>query len=220
MSLSPIFEFADRFVTDQAALDPCMATEEGVGGYDHLLTDYSPEGQQARTDHVRDSLGELAELPVTNDDDRLAKDFITERLETSLLAIESGEWLRALRTIDAPANILRGVFDLMPRTDEQEWTNIVARLQALPGVLDGVRATYEHGRATGTMAARRQALVAADQCATWAANRWFDTLADEAAAQTDLPAALQQSVREAAHTTNDAYGDFAQYLRDEYAARR
>jgi uncharacterized protein (DUF885 family) len=217
MALSPIFEFADRFVTDQAALDPCLATEDGIAGYDHLLTDFSPAGQQARTDHVHGSLGKLNGLPVTNDDDRLAKDFITERLETSLLAIHTGEWLRVLRTIDAPANILRGVFDLMPRTDEQEWTNVVARLQALPGALDGVRATYEHGRATGTMAARRQALVCADQCATWANNRWFDTLADEADAVTDLPAALRQSVRDAANTTNDAYGAFAEYLRDEYA---
>ena len=217
VTLSPIFEFADRFVTDQAALDPCLATEEGILGYDHLLTDYSPAGQQARTDHVRGSLGKLNRLPVTNDDDRLAKDFITERLETWLLAADAGEWLRALRTIDAPANIVRGVFDLMPRTSEQEWTNIVARLQALPGVLDGLRATYEHGRAIGTMAARRQALVSADQCATWATNRWFDTLADEAAALTDLPAALQQSVRDAANTSNEAYGAFAEYLRDEYA---
>ncbi len=217
MALSSIFEFADRFVTEQAALDPCMATEEGITGFDHLLTDYSPAGQQARADHNRSALSQLTHLPETNDDDRLAKDFITERLETWLLANDTGEWLRALRAIDAPANILRGVFDLMPRTDEQAWTNIVARLQALPAVLEGLRATYEHGRATGTMAARRQALVAADQCATWATNRWFDTLADEAAAQAEVPAALRRSVREAAQVTNEAYGALADYLRSEYA---
>ncbi len=181
--MSPIFEFADRFVTERAALDPCIAAEEGIDGYDDQLTDYSPAGNDARVDHARRSLAELADLPVTNDDDRLAKEFISERLEVSLLADETGEWLRALRAVDSPTNILRGVFDLMPRTGEDAWSNIAARLQALPAALDGLRDTYEHGRATGTKAARRQALVAAEQCATWAANRWFDSLADEADAR-------------------------------------
>ena len=41
MALSPIFEFADRFVTEQSELDPCLATSRGIPGYDHLLTDFS-----------------------------------------------------------------------------------------------------------------------------------------------------------------------------------
>jgi uncharacterized protein (DUF885 family) len=217
MGLSPIFEFADRYVTEHAALNPCLATEEGIAGYDHLLTDYSPAGHEARTDHDRAALAELADLRATNDDDRLANDFITERLKSALLAADSGEWLRALRAIEAPANTLRGVFDLMPRAGEEAWTNIATRLQALPRVLDGLRATYDHGRATGTVAARRQVLVAADQCATWAANRWFASLADEAAARGDVPDALQRRLREYADATDEAYGAFANYLLDDYA---
>ena len=217
MALSPIFEFADRFVTERAALDPCMAAEEGIDGFDDQLTDYSPAGNEARVDHARRSLAELTDLPATNDDDRLAKDFITERLEVALLADDTGEWLRALRAVDSPSNILRAAFDLMPRTGEQAWANIAARLQALPAALDGLRDAYQHGRATGVTAARRQALVAAEQCATWADNRWFDTLADEAEALTEVPAALQQRIRQGADATNEAYGAFARYLRHEYA---
>ncbi len=217
MALSPIFEFADRFVTERAALDPCMAADEGIDGYDDQLTDYSPAGHEARVDHTRRAASEIADLPATNDDDRLAKEFITERLEASLLADDTGEWLRALRAFDAPSNIVRAVFDLMPRTGEEAWANIAARLQAVPATLDGLRATYQHGRATGTKAARRQALVAAEQCATWAANRWFDTLAEEAAARSDVPETLQHSIREGADASNAAYGAFATYLREEYA---
>ncbi len=48
MALSPIFEFADRFVTEQSELDPCLATSRGIPGYDHLLTDFSPHGHDER----------------------------------------------------------------------------------------------------------------------------------------------------------------------------
>ncbi len=67
MPLSPIFEFADLFVAEQAALDPCQATVDGIPGYDTLLTDYSPEGYQARAGYLRLSTAELAALDPTND---------------------------------------------------------------------------------------------------------------------------------------------------------
>ena len=111
----------------------------------------------------------------TDDNDRLAKDFIIERFETSMLSHDAGEWQRTLRAIAAPTTTLRSTFDLMSRDGEEAWRNIAARLHAIPGALTGLRATYDGGRADGIVAARRQALVAADQCATWAANRWFDT---------------------------------------------
>ncbi len=217
MALSPVFEFADRFVAEQAALDPCLATARGIPGYDHLLTDYSPAGNDARADHTRRALAQLATLPGSNDQDRLAKDFINERFEVTLIANDAGEWQRVLRAIAAPPTILRSTFDLMPRTGAEAWANIAARLHAIPSALDGLRSTYDHGRSTGTVAARRQAVAAADQCATWATNRWFDSLAEEAAGQADIPPDLLGRIREGSQLANTAYGTFADYLRDEYA---
>ena len=217
MSLSPIFDLADRVVTEQAALDPCLATARGISGYDDRLTDFSPTGHEQRADHVRTTLAELAKLTPTDDHDRLAKSFITERLETTLLSHDAGEWKRALRAIAAPATTLRSTFDLMSRAGDEAWSNIAARLRAVPTALDGLRATYDHGRATATVAARRQALAAAEQCATWATNRWFDSLADEAATHDDLPATLQQQIRDGAAVANAAFGEFAAYLRGDYA---
>jgi uncharacterized protein (DUF885 family) len=217
MALTPIFDLADRVVAEQAALDPCVATAQGIPGYDDRLTDYSPEGHEQRAALLRTSLTALAGLPVIDEHDRLAKAFITERFETMLLVHDAGQWLRTVRAIAAPATTLRSTFDLMPRTGDEAWTNIATRVQAVPTALDGLRATYERGRATGTVAARRQALAAADQSATWAANRWFDTLADEAAARGDVPVTLQQQIRDGAGLANAAYTDFATYLRDVYA---
>ncbi|MEP7111946.1 MAG: DUF885 domain-containing protein [Ilumatobacteraceae bacterium] len=217
MALSPIFEFADRFVADQAALDPCLATSRGIPGYDDRLTDYSPDGQALRVDHMRRALADLAALEPADDHDRLAKDFIAERFETTLLSDDSGEWQRAIRAIAAPATVLRSTFDLMPRDGEGAWTNIAARLHSIPAALAGLRATYDHGRHSGVVAARRQVLAAADQCATWATNRWFDSLPAEAAIRVDMTDALQRRITEGAALANAAYGAFAAYLRDDYA---
>ena len=217
MALSPIFDLADRVVTEQAALDPCLATGRGIPGYDDQLTDFSPAGYEQRADHVRSTLAELAHLSPTDDHDRLAKAFITERLETTLLSHDAGEWKRALRAIAAPATTLRSTFDLMSRAGDEAWSNIAARLRAVPAGLEGLRATYDLGRATAMVAARRQALAAAEQCETWATNRWFDSLADEAATHDELSASLQQQIRDGAAVANAAFGEFAAYLRDDYA---
>ena len=215
--LSPIFEFAERFVDEQSALDPNLATGRGVPGFDHLLTDLSPVGHQERSDHLRRGLAEVRGLPVTNDDDRLAKDFITERFETSLAATDAGEWMRALRAIAAPASNLRSTFDLMPRNTTEAWENIASRMHAVPAALDGLRETYEQGRASGIVASRRQAHAAADQAATWAADRWFDSLADAASANEQVPAPLAERFLTGADAANAAYGAFAEYLRSVYA---
>ena len=218
MSLSPIFEFADRFIDEQAALDPCLATSRGITGYDDLLTDFSPGGHHTRADHTRGALAKLASLPESDDNDRLAKAFIVERFATTLLAHDTNEWKRTVRAIAAPTTVLRATFDLMPREGEEAWNNIAARLYGIPAALDALRETYEDGRKDGTVAARRQAIAAADQCATWAENRWFDSLADEAAGHTDLPVELHERIRDRAGYANTAYGEFALYLHDVYAA--
>ena len=215
--VSPVFAFADRLIDEQAALDPCSASMRGIPGYDHLLTDYSPDGFEARADVVRRGLAEIESLPITNDDDRLARDFVTERFATTLFSHDTGEWQRTIRAIAAPASGLRSTFDLMRRDGEEAWTNIAARLHLVPAALDGLRRTYELGRSSGRVAARRQVLAAAVQASTWAERRWFDSLADEAAA-TSLPATLIAAVREGAELSNAAYGAFATYLRDDYAA--
>ena len=217
MALSPIFEFADRFIDEQSALDPFLATGRGIPGYDDQLTDYSPHGHAARAEHMRLALTELNNLQPTDDNDRLAKDFITERFETALLSHDTGEWQRTLRTIAAPATSLRSTFDLMGRVGEPAWANIAARLHAIPTALAGLQATYEAGRATGNVAARRQAEAAADQCATWATDRWFDSLADEADSHDEVSAELRTRIREGASLANVAYGEFAAYLRGVYA---
>jgi uncharacterized protein (DUF885 family) len=218
MPVSAIFAFAEHHVDEQAALDPFLATACGIPGYDHVLTDYSPDGYAQRAEHTRRALANLNTLPVTNDDDdRLAKGFISERFEIALATHDAGEWRRELRSAFGPAAGLRVIFDMMSRDGEAAWSNIAARLHAVPTALDRLQSTYEVGRAEGATAARRQALAAAEQCATWANTRWFDSLAAEAAERSDVSPALQAQLVDGAARSNAAYASFAAYLRDEYA---
>ena len=160
----------------------------------------------------------LARRPETDDNDRLAKDFIIERFATTLLAHDTGEWKRTIRAIAAPTTVLRSTFDLMPRDGEEAWTNIAARLHGIPAALDALRETYEDGRKDGTVAARRQAIAAAEQCATWA-DQPLVRQPRQRGCNPRRPAcrATASEFADRAGDANTAYGEFASYLRDEYA---
>ena len=46
--MSEVYEIADRYVLAYAALDPIAATDAGIAGHDHELTDFSPDGAATR----------------------------------------------------------------------------------------------------------------------------------------------------------------------------
>ena len=50
---TPIDTIADAYVATIARLNPLAATEMGVDGFDHLMTDFSPAGWQAQLDAAR-----------------------------------------------------------------------------------------------------------------------------------------------------------------------
>ena len=58
--MSEVYEIADRYVLAYAALDPIAATDAGIAGHDHELTDYSPDAGAARDRLDRDTLAALA----------------------------------------------------------------------------------------------------------------------------------------------------------------
>ena len=214
--LTPIFALSDQFVSESAALDPYSATSRGIPGFDHLVTDFSPDGAAARVDHVRRTVAQLTALEPQNDDDRLAKDYLTERFGVIVDIHETGEWMRPLRAIAAPVATIRSAFDLMPRDGQEAWDNITARVHGVAAALDGLRASLEEGRAQDVVASQRQAEVVAAQCATWADDRWFESLSVEAATRTDIADATRQRLAEGVEIAIDSFGAFAGYLRTDY----
>ena len=167
---TPTYELCDAYIERAAELDPVMATSRGLVGHDPAMTDYSPDGVEARADLDRATLARLDTLRAENDRDRIAGDLLAERLRSSLSLDEAGETLGALRIIGSPFQAIRAVFDVMPRASEQDWITIAARLESVPDALAGVRAALAESVHRGLPPARRQVLACAGQGSTWAGS--------------------------------------------------
>ena len=213
---TPIYSLSDRFIDDMAALDPLSATYLGVAGYDHLMTDFSPAGHDARAAHAATALAELNALTPTDDADRLAAGVLRNDLELSVAEHAAGEHLRSIRVIAGDLDGARGIFDLMPTDTEGDWENIASRMEAFPTALDGMRASWREGLVRGVAAPVRQALAVADQASAWAGSSddgFFPTFA----ASAQVSDALSQRLRRAARDCSAALDQTATFLRGEYA---
>jgi uncharacterized protein (DUF885 family) len=198
MAPTAVFALSERHVDRMAELDPIDATFMGVEGHDHLLTDYSPDGHQARAEAARSTLAELAATVDEGAHDRLARRYHVERLGLQLELHEAATWASDLNIIACPLQSIRDVFDVTKDPGERE-----ARLRAVPEALAGWRTSLEEGVTRGQPAARHQAL----RCATQADRRaeWFSGLGDR------HPEGAAQAAR--------AFTDTASWLRDWYAPR-
>ena len=100
--MSRIFEIADRYVDEFAALDPNAATASGIAGHEAEMTDYSPDGaaadrraRPAHGDGTGDGAGRRRARPHRpRRDDWSAS-------ACALDAYDAGEYLRALRQLAA-----------------------------------------------------------------------------------------------------------------------
>jgi uncharacterized protein (DUF885 family) len=218
---TPVFQLADRVVTEIAELDPVWATDAGVVGFDDRMTDYSPDGIEARAEHTREVLVELAAAPRTDHLDELAATFLTERLGMEIAMVDAGEPLRDLNNIASPVQDIRSCFDLMAYDSADDWAIATSRMEAVPGAVAGVIAAYDEGRARGLVAARRQALEAARQASVWAGETedpaFFPHLAEEAAGTPGMGPVELGRLRKAAEAATEAYVELARYLREVYA---
>jgi uncharacterized protein (DUF885 family) len=221
-----IRELADRYVGEVCARDPLRATFLGVPGQEDRLTDFSPDGTEARAGLDREALVALARLEPADDDERRSAAFMAERLGSALALVDAGEHLRSLRNLGSPAQVLRQVFDVMPRRTVEDWEHVAARLAAMPEAVGRYRAALAAGADAGLVAARRQALVVAEQCRVWAGTApgapasFFAGLAARAEARSEpLAAALVARLHEAAALAAGAYDDLARYLAGTYAAQ-
>jgi uncharacterized protein (DUF885 family) len=211
--VSEVFDIADRYCDQLGALDPCSATYAGIGGHDHEMTDYSPEGAARRADLVRSTLAALTAATQESDDDRLAASVMTERCSLDVEQFEAGERLRDVRVIGSPIQSARQCFDLMRLESDDDWAVATERMTRVPGSLESIEAALRAGVEQGVVSARRQALACAEQAATWGgkgeAEPFFRTLA---ARRPD-----DKQLAGAAEIATAGYARLAAYLRDEYA---
>ncbi len=219
---SPVYELADRYVERFAALDPLAATGEGIGGHDHEMTDFSPDGAAARADHDRATLRALNALEYEEDSDRIAAEVLRERLELSLIEYEAGERLRDVRVLGSPVQSVRMAFDLMARDTADDWHTLVERLALVPQGLASIEAALAEGAHQGIVAARRQAVACAQQADTWGGKDpgttpFFLGLVEAFDAAPVSDARLRARLVELTTRATEAYAALGRFLVEEYA---
>ncbi|MYE31147.1 MAG: DUF885 domain-containing protein [Chloroflexi bacterium] len=218
--MSAIYDLADDYVVRYAALSPNAATSMGIPGHETELTDFSPDGHEARAALERETLAALAAATVEDDRDRVARDAMSESMRLSGELHDAGERFRSLNILASPLQSLRRVFDLMPRDTEEHWSNIAARLAALPTAVDGLRQTLDTGIERGMVSTQRQASECAKQCATWSGAAgmpsYFDGLAEAFEASDVASEGLAGQLRTGAAAANEAFAGFGRYLDETY----
>ncbi|PZR55118.1 DUF885 domain-containing protein [Xylanimonas oleitrophica] len=216
---------ADSYVERAAALDPLTATAIGLAGYDHLMTDLSPAGREAQADLDRATLRELGALEPADDVDRVTLAAMRERLGLALELHDAAEDLADLNNIASPLQGLRDVFDIMPTGTVEAWENVAARLNLLPGAIDGYVAALREAADRGNVAAVRQVREGVAQARELAgAGSFFTSLVSgpEAAAVLDDSAAcslVRKELEHGAAAAREAYGRLADFLERDLAPR-
>src|ERR1700690_3196050 len=147
--MSKVYEIADEYVLAYAALDPIAATDAGIAGHEHELTDYSPAGAEARDRLDRETLAALERAPRDDDRDRIAADVMSERLQLAIELHDAGEELRALRIIGSPVQEVRSCFDLMAYDSEDDWEVAAQRLARVPESIASLETALREGMARG-----------------------------------------------------------------------
>jgi uncharacterized protein (DUF885 family) len=221
---SRIYEIANDYVEQVAEQNPLAATSMGVPGHDHEMTDFSPDGIDRRAALDSRTLADLRAATVIDEQDRIARDVMLERLELSAELHDAGEPLRDLNILHSPMQAIRSSFDLMPRANREDWRNIAQRLRRVPDGLQGVRETLDSGLAQGLAAAQRQTRGCVQQAEVWSGQQegqppFFDSLLEAYEAAGVEDAALSPDLRDAVTTASQAYADHARYLAEQYLPR-
>ncbi|WP_326560003.1 DUF885 domain-containing protein [Micromonospora sp. NBC_01796] len=168
--LHALEDFASRLLRDVARLDPCAAVEVGEQEVDGL-TDYSPDGHQARADLAARALGELENLPATSP----LHAHLAERLRTRIAFHDAGEDLRELHAAaTGPLQLIRqSVEAAVPGRDaggaayEDGWARVGARQAAIPATLDGYARSLLLAAERGHLPTRRQVELVTQRCRNW-----------------------------------------------------
>ncbi|MFG1721205.1 DUF885 domain-containing protein [Micromonospora chalcea] len=209
-----IDEFTEGLLGEVTRLDPCVAVveagEQDVDG----LTDYSPEGHQARADLAARALRRIEALPATSP----LHEHLAERLRARIAFHAAGEDLRELHVAaTGPLQLIRQcVESAVPGRDagraasEDGWARVGARQAAIPASLNGYARSLLVSAERGHLPTRRQVDLVTRRCRNWIDD---DTALVERYGHGPQRLSLQAAARDA----QEAYRRFATTLTADLA---
>ncbi len=212
-----IFLLADRYVDQLAALQPMLATQMGVPGFDGQWGVQDPSGWQDIGALFKRTLSAIEALPPSDRHrEQLGRRVLKDHLSGRVERIEHGHPLQDLNNIASPVQGFREIFYLMPKVSADDWELIASRLSSLHGAVDGYIESLSEGRRRGLAAARRQVEACIEQCRVNSGSGSFFYQLSAGAHDAQVPDALQAEVDTGAAAARLAYAHLANYLEDEY----
>ena len=160
---SEIFAISDEYIDTLGRMSPMGATALGIPGYDHLLDDFSLAAETKIADYRRGVLNRVKAMSPIDEIDRIAKEVLIERVESSLRLFDSKEAFITYGPIANPVSAIRSIFTIMNSEGTEGIANTTARLNAIGAALDSWKSTLEDMNALGKGTARRQVLGVAHQ---------------------------------------------------------
>ena len=218
MEKHPIYRLSSDIVDELAKAFPDVATEVGIAGHDDRWTDLSPEGAQTALRTIRFLRRKVDQVPEPqNDWDRISIELAKVTLDEEASRFENDDHLRALNSMASPLQSLREIWDHMGTETEEDWVNIVYRLERMPAVIDGYRTSLDEGRRRGMAVAERQVRAAVEQCRVSAApGSRLTKLLDSYEGKNGSGATLIR-LESAVTDARAAFTALADYLADTYA---
>ncbi|MGW0550188.1 DUF885 domain-containing protein [Streptomyces altiplanensis] len=210
-------QVADAYVDALIALDPITGTYLGVEESSRRLPDFSPAGQEALAALARTTLAELDRAEgrpgADSDVERRCGRLLRERLNAELAVHEADESLRAVSNIHSPAHSIRGVFAVTPTRTDEDWAAVAERLRAVPGALEGYRASLALGLERGLLGGPRATETFIGQLTEWAGTGrgWFEEFAAAG------PGSLRAELDAAGRGATEAVAALRDWMRDVYA---
>ncbi|MFG2901875.1 DUF885 domain-containing protein [Streptomyces zaomyceticus] len=217
-------QVADEHVDALIALDPIIGTYLGVKESAGLLPDFSPAGQSVVADLARRTLARLDEAERSPGADSEAEQrcgrLLRERLTAELAVHDAEEGLCSVSNMRSPAHSVRIVFTVMPTETEEDWVAVASRLRAVPGALEGYRASLALGLERKLLGGPRPTATFVDQLTEWAGADgekpgWFEEFA--AAGPDTLPEDLRAGLAKAGRGATEAVLALRDWMRDVYA---
>jgi uncharacterized protein (DUF885 family) len=211
-AVTSINEIAEDYVARYVELDPQFATDLGVAGHDHELTDYSLEGFAERNTLTATTLAAIRALEPADENERVAKEAMEERLALAVETYEAGDDTSSLNVLASPFQAVRSVFDQMSTDGEENHANIAKRLAAVPEALEQLKATLADSAADGRTSARRQVLACARQAKDWNGEFGGENFWTGLVGRTGAAGAVREDLDRGAAAATEATAEFGRFL--------
>lgn len=211
-------QVADAYVDAFIELDPISGTYLGVAESSRRLPDFSPAGQEALAELARATLVKLdaaEQLPGADSDaERRCGRLLRERLTAEIAVHEADESLRAVSNLHSPAHSVRVALTVTPTETDEDWAAVVERLLAVPGALEGYRASLALGLERKLYGGPRATATFIGQLTEWVGQDGTGFYQGFVAAGPD---SLRADLDDAARQATEATEALRDWMRDVYA---